>query len=102
MLKILKTLTLVLGTLLLMAASGIVALAVPIMFLMELGSRLHGNYEYYGNWASALVIWGLAAIAFLAPGVICFILHKRGHTKVWAIVVTLALTLVIGTYLYLC
>jgi hypothetical protein len=37
---------------------------------------------------AALAVWGLAAIAFLAPGVLCFILHKRGHRRVWGIVVT--------------
>jgi len=98
--RMFKTLTLILGTLVLMAASGIVTLAVAIMFLMELGTRLPGNYEYYGNWASALVVWGLAAIAFLAPGVIVSYLHKRGYKRVWVIVVTLALIVVIGTVTY--
>ena len=69
----------ILGTLALMVTSGMVALAAAIFILMDLGSRLHDNYEYYGKYPA--LFFGPAAIAFLAPGVVVWYLHKRGTRK---------------------
>jgi hypothetical protein len=77
--KILETLAIILGTLVLMVASGIVTLVVAIFFFAGLGLRLHDNYEYYGKYP--LLFFGPAAIGFLAPGVVVWYLHKRGTRK---------------------
>src|SRR4051812_11435865 len=61
--------------LLLMVASGAVALVVAILLLMVLGSRRHDNYEYYGSWPALYL--GPALIGFLAPGLLAWYLHGR-------------------------
>lgn len=68
----------VVGTLLLMAGSGIVTYVTMIVILMGLGTKFHGNYEYYGSYSALILLYGLGAIGFLAPGVVVWYLHKRG------------------------
>ena len=66
----------ILGTLALMVVSGIVTWAVAAFILIDLGSRLHGDYDYYGKYVLLF-----AAIGFLAPGILVWYLHKRGTKK---------------------
>ena len=33
-----------------MTGCGFVTLVVSVLYLMSLGSKLHGNYEYFGNY----------------------------------------------------
>ncbi len=68
----------IVGTLLLMVVSGIVTYVTAIVILMELGTKFHGNYEYYGSFPALILLYGLGAIGFLAPGVVVWYLHKRG------------------------
>ena len=62
-------------TLALMVVSGIVTLAVTIIFWFELGLQRYGNYMYYDNPSSVLA-WGPVVIGFLAPGVVVWYLHQ--------------------------
>ena len=59
------TLVLAFGLVCMMTACGLVTLVVSVMVLMSLGLKLHGNYEYFGNYP--LLYLGPAAIGFLAP-----------------------------------
>jgi hypothetical protein len=54
-----------------MTACGFGTLVVAVMYLMNLGSRLHGNYEYFGNYP--LLYLGPAAIGFVAPALVALI-----------------------------
>ena len=65
------------GILVLMVVSGIVTYATTLVILMELGTKLHGNYEYYGNLLPLIFLYGVGAIGFLAPGVVVWYLSKR-------------------------
>ena len=65
----------IVGTFASMVASGFVAFYVAIYILMQLGSRFHDNYEFYGQFPALFLV--PAAIGFLAPGMIVWHLHKR-------------------------
>ena len=80
----------ILGTLACMLVCGAATLFVTIIVLTDLGSKHHGNYEYYGINYPALV-WGPAVLGFLAPGVLVWYLAKRGYTNVWKVFGTLPL-----------
>jgi hypothetical protein len=70
----------VVGTLVLMVVSGVVAYATALMIMMELGTKVHGNYEYYGytyGYLALILLYGLGAIGFLLPGVVVWCLRKR-------------------------
>ena len=66
-----------LGTLAIMAVSGIVTYAATIGVLMELGSKLHGNKDYYGGVSALILLYGFGAIGFVVPGVVVWYLHRR-------------------------
>ncbi len=69
------------GTVLLMMVSGIVAYVTAIVIVMELGSKFHGSYEYYGvkgGLLTGILLYSVGAIGFLAPGVVVWYLNKRG------------------------
>jgi hypothetical protein len=68
------------ATLASMVVTGIVTQAVTNLILMHLGLQRYDNYEHYGIKYPALV-WGPAAIGFLAPGVVVWYLHKRGTRR---------------------
>jgi hypothetical protein len=76
-----RTLLIVIGTLALMAACGAAAFAGMLMFLVHLGLKRHGSYEYYGGNLGAFLVFGAAALAFLAPGVV--VLHLRRPKLHW-------------------
>jgi hypothetical protein len=67
----------VLGTLGLMAVCGVAAYAVTMLFLMELGRSLRGNFEYYGSVGALVMIYSAGAIGFLAPGVVIWLLRNK-------------------------
>jgi hypothetical protein len=69
----------IVATLLLMVVGGIVMYVTTIVILMGLGTKFHGNYEYYGSYSALILIYGLGAIGFLAPGVVAWYLYKREH-----------------------
>jgi hypothetical protein len=66
----------ILATSVSMVVSGAVTLFVTALVLMELGTRFHGNYEYYGINYPAL-FWGGAIPGFLAPAVLAWHLSRR-------------------------
>ena len=63
-----------------MVVSGIVTHVVVLLIWMELGSQLHGQYDYYAKYPALVLVWGPDTIGFLAPGVILWYLHKRRTT----------------------
>lgn len=67
----------VVGALLVMAACGVAAFVATITFFMNLGLKRHGNYEYYGSWPVAGLIYLAGAIGFLAPGMVMWRLRAR-------------------------
>ena len=40
-------------------------------------AKFHDNYEYYGSYWIVILLYGLSAIGFLAPGVAVWYFHKR-------------------------
>ena len=68
----------VVGTLLLMVVGGLLTYVTTIVILMGLGTKFHDNYEYYGSFSALILLYGLGAIGFLAPGVVVWYFHKRG------------------------
>ena len=67
----------ILGTLALMVVCGVVAYVATLTSLMELGSKLHNNYEHYGGYPAGVLIYGCGIIGFLVPGVVVWYLHRR-------------------------
>lgn len=68
----------VVGALALMVACGLAAYVGALTFLIQLGSKIHGNYEYYGRYpSSGVFIFASGAIGFVIPGVILW--HLRNH-----------------------
>ena len=60
-----KALGIAFGLACVMIACGFVTLVVSVVYLMALGSKLHGNYEYFGDYPHLYL--GPAAIGFFAP-----------------------------------
>ena len=60
-----KTLAKALALVFVMIGCGFVTLVFSVLYLMHLGLKLHGNYEYFGKYP--LLFLGPAAIGFLAP-----------------------------------
>ena len=56
-----------------MVVSGIITFLLTVYILMDLGSRYHGNYEYYGQQFGVLT-WVPVVIGFLAPGLLAGLL----------------------------
>lgn len=56
-----------------------IAFVICVTVLMQLGTRWHGNYEYYGN-APALYL-GRTCVAFMAPVVLTWWRAKSNRTK---------------------
>jgi len=67
---------LLLATLAVMAVCGAGAFVMALSFLMNLGTKHHGNYEYYGQTPAAALIFIAGAIGFVAPGVVAWHLWK--------------------------
>ena len=79
-----RTLLKILGTLALMVISGGIAFGAAVLFLMELGLRVHGNFEYYGpsgpsfgSLLGVVFIFGSGAIGFVAPAILMYYLNKN-------------------------
>ena len=62
-----------------MLVSGVVTIYTMMFILMELGSRFHNNYEYYARYP--VLLFGPAAIAFLAPGAVVWYLERRDNNR---------------------
>jgi hypothetical protein len=71
-----RKLLLSLAVLALMIVSGSGAVLASLSFLMSLGTRNHGNYEYYGQTPAVALIFVAGALGFAAPAVIVWYLHK--------------------------
>ena len=67
---------LVLLVLVSMVLCGFLTLGMTGVILMNLGTRFHGNYEYYGINYPAL-FWGGVIPGFLAPAVLAWYLSRR-------------------------
>ena len=81
--KQLREVGLVLATVALMAAGGLLVISLALTMVMGLGSKNHGIYDYYGYTYPLLFIvfmLGTTAFGFAAPGVIVWRLHKN-HWK---------------------
>jgi hypothetical protein len=65
----------ILCTLALMTVCGAFSLVIGISFLMNLGMKLHNNYEYYGS-VPAVILCG--AVGFATSGLLVWWLEKRG------------------------
>ena len=81
-----------------MAVGGAVTFFVTILVLMELGTKFHDNYEYYGRYP--VLFLGPAVLGFLAPGVVVWYLDRRGVQSGWKVAGTLALMVVSGVVTY--
>ena len=81
-----------------MAVSGAVTFFVTVLVLMELGTRLHRSYEYFGQYP--VLLWGPTVVGFLAPGVAVWYLDRRGIKKRWKVAGTLALMVAGGIITY--
>ena len=68
---------LVLGTGMLMVVCGVGAFVWTLTYLMALGTKFHGNYEYYGGTPAVYVIFVAGALGFAAPGLIVWYLCNR-------------------------
>ncbi len=85
-------------TLVSMVFFGAVTFFATILVLMELGTKFHGNYEYYSKYP--FLVWGPAVSGFLAPGVFVAYLHKKENKSAWIIMATLAMMVVSGIFTY--
>jgi hypothetical protein len=68
----------ILGMLVLMTACGGAAAGAAVTFLMNLGLKLHNNYEYYGGNPGLLFALACGAIGFFTPGLVAW--HLRKHS----------------------
>lgn len=97
-----RKILLVLGTYALMVVCGVAAYVMALMFLMELGTKLHGNYEYYGSFSVVVLIYVAGAMGFLAPGFIVWHLCNRHNRELsWQFslrTLLIAMTLVAVTF----
>ena len=72
----------VVGTLALMAVSGVITYAVEWQIIWELGRRLQGDEFYYWRYpAVTLGFYVSAIIGFLAPRMIVWKLHRKAMTN---------------------
>jgi hypothetical protein len=67
----------ILGTLALMVTCGVIAFGAAVSFLMNLGLKLHDNYEYYGGFLGLVFTIGSGAIGFVAPTILVWHLDKN-------------------------
>jgi hypothetical protein len=71
----------IIGTLVLMIICGTLAYVAALAFLMNLGSKLHQNYEYYGSSAALVFVYGAGLAGFLTPGIVVY--HQRKRERPW-------------------
>ena len=69
----------IVATVVSMLVSGVVTFYTMMFILMELGLRFHNNFEYYARYP--VLLFGPAAIAFLAPGVVVWYLKRRDNNR---------------------
>jgi hypothetical protein len=62
-----------------MTAGGVVAFAGLTIFLMRLGLKYHGNYEYYRRFVYLAYLVGIAA--FVLPGVLMW--RQEASDRPW-------------------
>ena len=65
------------GILVAMVVSGIVTFFVTALILTKLGTKFHGDYDYYPVQYPVL-LWGPVVIGFLAAGVLVWYMDRRG------------------------
>lgn len=94
-----RKIAVIVGTLALMLVSGIATFVTALTIVMEFGTKFHGNYEYYGSFLALILLYGLGAIGFLAPGVVVWYLHKRGPPWRFSLRTLLIATTVIAVVL---
>lgn len=97
----LRSVVTVLGGFALMVACGLIAFGGAVTFLMNLGLKLHNNYEYYGRFFLARAfMYGSGAIGFVTPGVILWQLRNRNvrFSLRLLLLVTTVVAILIGLY----
>jgi hypothetical protein len=52
-----------------MVVTGLGAYLATIMLLMALGTKYHGNYEYFGQTPAAPLVFVAGGLGFLVPGI---------------------------------
>jgi hypothetical protein len=65
------------GTLALMVVCGVIAFLAAVSFLMNLGLKLHGNYEYYGSFPSVLFVYASGGLGFVSPALLVWWLGQK-------------------------
>ena len=90
----------ILGLLATMTVGGLAGMFLAITFLMNLGLKLHDNYEYYGGLPGKLLVFGSVTIGFFAPLFLVAYLDKnswRISLRTLFIVITIVAVL-LGIY----
>ena len=65
-----RKLVLILVTFALMAVCGAGSILMALMYLMDLGTKHHSNYEHYGQTSAVALIFVAGAAGFAVPGLI--------------------------------
>jgi len=71
------TLLKIVGTLALMVTCGFIAFGTAASFLMNLGLKLHDNYEHYGGFLGLVFVIGSGTIGFVTPAILVWYLDKN-------------------------
>jgi hypothetical protein len=61
----------------LMVVCGIAAFLAAASFMMNLGLKLHANYEYYGTFPSVLFVYGCGVVGFVSPALLVWWLRRN-------------------------
>ena len=72
-----RTTVKILVTLVVMMACGGIAFGVAVSFLMNLGLKLHGNYEYYGGVLGQVFIFGSGALGLAVAAIFVWYMNKN-------------------------
>jgi hypothetical protein len=86
----------ILGTLALMVASGFLAIVMAATFLMNLGLKLHDNYEYYRSPFSMVLMVACGIAGFAIPELLIWSLQRSrqfGLRTLFAFMTAIALLL---------
>ena len=69
----------IIGIFVLMLVCGAISAVVAVSFLMNLGLKLHNNYEYYGGDTGKAIVFAVGAVGFLSPALLIRYLRKHSY-----------------------